>query len=353
MQRCQYCQAENSETARFCQNCGKSLTRSRFDFIRRHSGWFKALLFIFIFIILPILFMAGAVGSVASPSTQQRIISGNGKDKIALINIDGTISESGGTGIPPGSGSVTTRDVHDLLKSISEEADVKALIMRVNSPGGSAAASEEMYQELLRFKSTHNKKIVAYFTDVAASGGFYVSMAADKIIANPAVQTGNIGVITYLLNVQGLADRYGVKGIVYKSGTFKDIGNPLRQPTKEEDQIMQGMISEVFDRFVAVVAEGRKMDTAQVKTLVDGRIYTAGQAKALNLIDGVGDLETAIATTKELAGLHEATVVEFNRMGGLLEGLLGKVFAPQLQTQLTDRYAQILQQPGFLFLYTH
>lgn len=350
--RCQYCLAENNEYAHFCQNCGKSLKKSRFGFIKRHSGWLKGFILFFIFIVLPVLFTLGLFSSVGSATTQQKVLSGSGKDTIALVNIDGTISEGGGSGFPTSTDATSSRHIHELLQSVSEDPRVKALILRVNSPGGSAAASEEIYQELLRYKSKHNQKIVAYFSGMAASGGYYVAMAADKIVANPAVQTGNIGVITYIFNVQGLADKYGVKSIVYKSGQYKDLGSPFRQPTKEEDAIMQSMIGEVFDRFVTVVSEGRKMDQGVTRTLADGRIYTANQAKTAGLVDEIGDLETTIAITKQLTGLSEAKVVEYNRIGGLFESLLGRYFLPNVNTMAIDRYASLFSQPGFLYLHT-
>jgi len=174
-------------------------------------------------------------------------------------------------------------------------------VLRINSPGGSAAASQEIYEELK--KLAKEKVLVVSMGDVAASGGFYISMAANYIYANRATTTGSIGVIAESLNLEEALDHLGIKGVVIKSGKFKDTFSPLRPMTEEERVFMQDYIDNIFHQFVKDVAEGRKLPEAEVIKIADGRILTGEQALKLKLIDGLGNMEDAIDKAAELAGI--------------------------------------------------
>lgn len=318
MINCPKCNKPNSTTAFFCQYCATPIYQSP-SYLSKHKGCIIGSFLFFIFIILPIfsifLFVLIFIIGANNQSSKDNFISGHGSDKVAVINIDGVIMEN-----EPSRGfGVVTEDVFSarrmriILKEIEEDRNVKGLLLKVNSPGGSSVASEEILQELKDFKKKSGKPIVAYFSDLAASGAYYISMSADKIVANPSNITGSIGVIISYLNFQEIAEKYGVKNIVYKSGPYKDIISEFRKPTEEESVIMQSLISDSYDNFVKAVTEGRRLSETTVRNLADGRVYSAKQAIDKKLIDKIGHMEDAIDETKKLAGLTEATVIEFGK----------------------------------------
>jgi protease-4 len=190
------------------------------------------------------------------------------------------------------------------LREAAENPDVAAVVLRINSPGGTAAASQEVYQEALRFKES-GKPLVASFSDVAASGGYWVACAADRIVANAASITGSIGVIMEVTNLQELFRMLGMDREVIKSGEHKDIGSALRPMTEEERTILQAMVDDIFEQFVTVVAEGRNLDSERVRELADGRVFTGRQAQELGLVDQLGDFYAAAGLAAEMAGLPD------------------------------------------------
>jgi protease-4 len=242
--------------------------------------------------------------------------------KVAVIYLTGTIT--GAQESSPFAGisgaSQTMRD----LERAEKDASLKAVVLRIDSPGGSAAASHELYEQVLRVKRS-GKKVVASLGDTAASGGYYVAAAADKIVALPSTITGSIGVISTVPNLQELYRKIGYREYVFKSGAHKDMLSPSRPLTPEEEQIMQGIIEETYNQFVGVVAQGRNLPVESVRRLADGRIYTGSQAKELGLVDELGGKREAIALAAELAGIKgEPQVVEYRRVAGLLS-LLGGI----------------------------
>lgn len=355
---CPKCTSINQEAAKFCRNCGFFLTPLKKSFLSRHKNWFIVLASLFIFVVLPIYFVSSLAGSIGHEIAKQDVedarISGSGESKIALINIDGVIVENGSSG---GLGGVSeemtsARKVKKVLQQVANDPKVKILLIRVNSPGGSAVASEEIYKELVDFKRKTGMKIVVYFSDIAASGGYYVSMAADKIVANPSSITGSIGVIISYLNFQDLAQKYGVEMIVYKSGPYKDIVSEFRKPTDEEKAIIQSVVNESYDNFVKAVSEGRHLPESRVRELADGRIYSSRQAVNLQLVDSSGTFEDAISTAKKMAGLSEASVIEYGRPG-FLEAFMGNIagkFNLSLMPNLGNYFSA---QPGLRVLYLY
>jgi protease-4 len=204
-------------------------------------------------------------------------------------------------------------DIAKQIKRAGEDSSVKAIILRINSPGGSAAASQELHEEVRKARE-NDKIVVASMSDVAASGGYYVACGADKIVANPGTITGSIGVIFSQLQYSELLEKYGVRSNVIKSGKYKDIGSPLRNMTEEERQILQEMIDDVYSQFVHAVAEGRQMNESEVLELADGRIFTGRQAKELGLVDELGNFQDAVDLAAELAGIKgKPKMVEYGK----------------------------------------
>jgi len=189
------------------------------------------------------------------------------------------------------------------LKELSERKEVKAIVIQINSPGGSVGMVQEVYSQIQKIKKEKKKPIVASFNDIAASGGYYIACACDKIIAHPGTLTGSIGVIFQFGNVQELFRKIGVRAETIKSGKHKDIGSPTRRMTPEEKQILQGLIDDAYNQFLTAVSEGRKMPKDKLKTLADGRIFTGNQALQSGLIDALGDTDTAIQTAAEMGGI--------------------------------------------------
>ena len=208
-------------------------------------------------------------------------------DKVALIRVTGVIIDS--------------TEVVDELKKYAKDTSIKAIILRVDSPGGAVAPSQEIYGEILKIKG--NKKVVVSMGSVAASGGYYISAPADRIVANAGTLTGSIGVIMEIPNVEGLMEKIGVTTQIVKSGRHKDIASTFRSMTPEEKQILQTVLDDVHDQFITAVAEGRGIDIEDVRNLADGRIFTGRMAKALGLVDELGNLQDAIMLAGELTGI--------------------------------------------------
>ena len=214
-------------------------------------------------------------------------------DKIAVVDIKGVITSS--------------RGIVEQIEKLKEDNDVKAIILRINSPGGGVGPSQEIYREVLRAKE--KKKIIASMESVAASGGYYVACASDVIVANPGTITGSIGVVMEFSNVEDLLKKIGLRSYVIKSGKHKDIGSPLRKMTSEEKAILQGVIDSVHNQFVRAVAEGRDMEERKVRQIADGRIFSGEQAKDLGLVDRLGSLQDAIEIAAEMIGIEGKPVV--------------------------------------------
>jgi protease-4 len=241
----------------------------------------------------------------------QKVLSEDGPNKIAVLNLEGEIldSESSG-GFAANPQAVTARKVTELIDEIEKDNSIKAVILRINSPGGAVVASDEIYQRIKKLR-TH-KPVVASMSDLAASGGYYIAAGANSIVANPATITGSIGVIAHFPKLSGLYSKVGVEMRTIKSGKFKDIGSADRDFTPEEEAIFNSMIREAYDQFVQAIADGRSMDKTKVLQLADGRIYTGNQAKQNGLVDELGNFDDAIHKARELAHIDHATVVEFS-----------------------------------------
>lgn len=240
---------------------------------------------------------------------------------VAVIYLEGAISGGQGNLM---SGLSGTDSVIRQLREAAEDPSVIAAVLRINSPGGSAAASQEIHREAMRFRET-GKPLVASFSDVAASGGYWVACAADEIVANPASMTGSIGVIMELTNLAELYEKLGIDTEVIKSGRHKDMGSSSRALDDSEREILQGMVDDVFEQFVDVVAEGRSLAREKVLELADGRIYTGRQAYELGLVDRLGDFYDAIDAACELAGFTGRPRIREMRRRSPLASIFGNV----------------------------
>jgi len=219
------------------------------------------------------------------------------RDKVAVVEVKGVIAQSSG--------------VIEEIQQHVEDDGVKAIVLRVDSPGGGVGPSQEIYREVM--KARRKKKVIASMGAVAASGGYYVACASDLIVANPGTITGSIGVIMQFSNLEELLKKIGIKGVVIKSGEHKDLGSPFREMTPEERKIMQETLDNVHQQFVQAVVEGRKLDRAKVIPIADGRIMTGEQAKQLGLVDKMGNLQDAIDEATKLAGIEGKPYVIYPR----------------------------------------
>ena len=240
------------------------------------------------------------------------LVDGRAKDKVLMIDIDGTISAALETGFLSREKSVVAR-VFERLERAARDPLVKAVILRLDTPGGEVTASDIVYHEVLRFKERTGRPVVGLMMSVAASGGYYIASACDHIVAHPSTLTGSIGVISVFPSVEGLMAKVGVKVEVVKSGGAKDSGSPFRDMSVEDRRIFQGIVDEYYEGFLRVVARGRgdKVPADRLRTIADGRVYTAPQALDLGLIDAVGYFDDAFEEAKSRAGLAGAKLVSY------------------------------------------
>jgi protease-4 len=231
------------------------------------------------------------------------LLSSESKDTVGWVTIRGPImSSESSKPWEHGSEQLARR-----IEQLAETKGVKAIVLDINSPGGSVGAVQEIYSRILRVKKEHPAiKFVALFGDVAASGGYYIAAACDKIVAHPGSLTGSIGVIFEFSNLQGLFAKIGYKMEPIKSGIHKDIGSPGRPMTVAERKILQDLIDDAYGGFVQAVADGRKMTVAQVKPLADGRIYSGNQALRNGLVDQLGDSHDALMLAAKMGGITDA-----------------------------------------------
>lgn len=223
-----------------------------------------------------------------------------GGDRIARVDITGPITDSDAP--------------IKLLKKYARDDGIKAIVVRIDSPGGEVAPSQELYRQVLKVREG-GKLVVASMGSVAASGAYYIACAAEKIFANPGTITGSIGVIAQFPNIQELGAKVGVKVAVVKSGPHKDMGNPFRDLSAEERELIQKVIDDVYQQFLDAVAEGRGMEANEVRRFADGRIFSGRQAKEAGLVDELGGMEEAIASAAKAVGIEGEPRVVYEEPG--------------------------------------
>jgi protease-4 len=308
------------------------------------------------------------LSSGASAPLEESIVRGTRGPKILLVDIDGVIgalpdrrSFFGGQEL-----SMIAR-VREVLDRARADSDVKALLLRIDSPGGTVTASEQVYTEILRFKEERGVPVVAQLLGTAASGGYYIAMAADEVQAHPTTVTGSIGVIFSSVNIAGLMDKLGIEDQTIKGGVYKDAGSPLRRLSSEERDQLQSIVDDLHRRFREVVATGRpNLTEEEVASLSNGRIYSAPQALDYGLVDRMGTLEDAARLLESRIGTGESRVVAYHRPieirrnlytkspGGLsgpaaATGLAGTGSLGQAISQLG--LSRVLSRPGFHYLW--
>jgi len=251
-----------------------------------------------------------------------------GGDKVAVIRIEGVILDS--------------RETIEELRHYRDNPSVKAIVLRIDSPGGAVVPSQEIFAEVRKTRAEGKIKLVTSMGNVAASGGYYIAAATDRIVANPGTLTGSIGVIMELANVKGLLEKVGVQSVVIKSGRHKDMASPLRAMTPEDRALLQTVLDDVHAQFIDAVATGRSLQLEQVKTLADGRIFTGKQAQTVNLVDELGDLHDAIQLAARLVGISgEPRVIETHKRFSwrdLLQGLYSGSIAPLVPSNISLKY---------------
>jgi protease-4 len=260
--------------------------------------------------------------SVLSIDFQPRIrelsedtVEGKGTAKILLLDLSGVLQDepvSLSLGAPPPRVPLLAR-VREELEKAEKDDRIRALIIKINSPGGTITASDVLYREIVAFKARRAIPVTAAIMDVGASGGYYVALAADTIVAHPTSVTGSLGVVMLTVNAQGLMEKIGVAPQAIKSGPMKDAGSPFRALTPPERAVFQGVIDDMHGRFVRLIAESRKLPEERVRAIADGRIYTAQQALALGLVDRIAYLDQVVESTKQAIGVREARVVMYHR----------------------------------------
>jgi protease-4 len=274
-------------------------------------------------------------------------------DKVVVIPLSGTIA-TGGSSLSSGS-TITPGLVRNYLAKAERDKAVKAIVLRIESPGGEIEPCQEILLEIERAKKT--KTIVVSMGGMAASGGYYISTPADKIVALPTTMTGSIGVISSAVNIKGLLEKLGIEIEIFKGGKYKDMYWGLRELTAEEQEIMQAMVDEYYEQFIDVVVEGRGLSEDDVRDLATGQLYSGSKAKELGLVDELGDLDTAIDLAMELAGIETAMVKYYKPPRLTLWSLLGLVDAIKARISGLSAEDMILLEildhdyPQPLFLY--
>ena len=261
-----------------------------------------------------------------------------GGAKVAVVEVAGVIGVGADRGL----------DTESIIRTLGEYRDdpaVRAVVLRIDSPGGVVAPTQEIFTAVRRLREA-KKPVVASLGSVAASGGYYVAVSADRIFASPGTLTGSIGVVMQLANVEGLLKKVGVEYVVVKAGAYKDVGNFARAMTPEERRILQSLLDDVYDQFISAVAEGRGLEPAAVRAFAEGRIYSGRQAHGLKMVDDLGGLEDAIEAAAKMAGLPPKPKVLYPRRRFSLRELLRNEWGlgpvsqmlPAMQTLRTPLY---------------
>jgi protease-4 len=290
-------------------------------------------------------------GGTPAPLTET-VVFGDSGPKILMLQIDGVLTdeaEYSWLGLRRESPSARLREELDRARKDSE---VRALLLRIDTPGGTVTTSDLIYQQILRFKRERGVPVVAQLMGMATSGGYYIAMSADSVVAHPTTVTGSIGVIFAGINLTGLMQKVGVADQTLTSGAFKDAGTPLRPMRAEERAQLQSVIDDMYQRFLGVVRTGRpKLTPEEIARLADGRIYSADQALENGLVDRLGSIEDAVADASSRAGLSTARVVTYHRPREYRKNLYTAEVPPQLPAFGAASPWPKLPQPAFLYLW--
>ena len=300
--------------------------------------------------IVAVVLILSAGGLTAPAVYDEEYVAGDGSDVIAVVPVEGTIAPADNTvgGTQP---TTTPEGLADALRQAGQDTSVVAVVLEINSPGGGVTAGDEMHQSILDFKKNTGKPVVVSMGDTAASGGYYISTAADRIVANETTLTGSLGVIIPLNNYAEAADKYGIKQVVIKSGKYKDMGSAFREMTPDEREIFQTIVNQDYAEFVDVISEGRDIPEDRVREIADGRVYSGSQAKDLGLVDSFGSLGEASAIAGRLAGERDTTVVRYVQEPTLTETVLARLAPQEPQAKQIMEAAGLDLEPKPYYLY--
>jgi protease-4 len=282
---------------------------------------------------------------------EESTVQGSAPDKVLLIDLSGVLAEEPLLTLETRPQVPLLARVREELEKAEEDARVRAVVLRINSPGGTVTASDILYHEIMRFKERRKIPVVACILDVGASGGYYVALAADQIVVHPTTVTGSIGVLMLTVNASGLLEKIGVSANYVTSGPFKDMGSPFRSLRPEERALFQSLIDQLYGRFVQVVARSRKLDESRVRSIADGRVHTATEAVTLGLVDRIGYLEEAIGMARTAAGLTDARVVTYHRPRQFRATIYSSAETPAPAAGLPDLARLVFAGPRFLYLW--
>jgi protease-4 len=275
--------------------------------------------------------------------------------KIALLDIDGVLTNARSSSLLGAPGENPVSLFIEKLDRAAKDDNVRAVVLRINSPGGSVTASDIMYTELRSFRQRTGKPVIAAMLDIAASGGYYVACAADRIYASPTTVTGSIGVIMLAPEFSGTMSKIGARVNVIKSGDMKDAGSPFREMTEKDRAVFQGLIDKMYDRFLTVAATSRKsIPPERLRELADGRVYFGPEAKELGLVDEIGSLHDALAASKHAANLDQQSVkvVQYSRPYAYRANIYAYGDTPPAQVNLVNiGLPEWLTNPTPQFLY--
>jgi protease IV len=288
------------------------------------------------------------------PFIEEVIEEGNASKKIAVLEVNGAIQDTGDVTSFFESPGYNHSAFMKNLEHVKEDNDVKAIILKVNSPGGGVVESAEIHDKLVEISEETKKPIYISMGSMAASGGYYISAPADKIYASPETLTGSLGVIMQGVNYSGLAEKYGVEFVTIKSGEFKDIMSPSREMTEEEKNILQTMINNSYEGFVDVIASGRGLSEEEVRKIADGRIYDGRQAKEIGLIDEFGYFEDVIEAMKKNEKLAGAQVVSYSEnfgFGSLFSVAASKMVGKDLEMTGLMKLLSQPNSPRLMYMY--
>ena len=305
------------------------------------------------------LFMTGNIElfSLKPKPLEERVVSGQAGDKILLIDISRIISnqQDSSSWYLSRQQSVVAR-VEAELQLASADPEVKAVIIRINSPGGTVTASDILYHRIMRFKKERGLPVIALLVDLGTSGAYYAALAADEIVAHPTTVTGSIGVVMHSINLVGLMDKIGVRDQTLKTGAKKDIGSPLRNMTADERELLESVLGDMQSRFMGLVRERRTglSDEAQ-REIADGRILSAARAKEIGLVDRIGYLDDTVALAQRMAGLPESRVIMYRRPDEMSETAYSHASHAAAQPPVVNLIqldlGPLLATPQFLYLW--
>ncbi len=291
---------------------------------------------------------------------EEVVQSGRGwsRGKIVIIEVEGLLMNARSGGFLQATENQVSLFVQQLQKAEADE-DVRAVVLRVNSPGGTVSATDTMYQHVLKFRQKSKKPVVAAAQDIAASGGYYVACAADRVIVQPTSVIGSIGVIFNTFEFSGTLDKIGARSEAIKSGPLKDMGSPFKPLTDPERQVMQGIVDEYFGRFEAVVTTRRGLSGEKLKAVTDGRVFSGERAVQLGLADESGFLEDAIESAKSLAKAPNADVILYKRPYGYGGSIYASASGPAPQQNHQNQQTIVINLPhsraflptGFYYLW--